>query len=82
LELGAGTEAGRQLKELAASAYREQRAVERQASLQWRRAEERQYSWLESYVERLEGKEARAEYHALLEEELANLRGQDGREDT
>ena len=27
------------------------------------------YSWLESYVERLEGKEARSEYYTLLEEE-------------
>jgi hypothetical protein len=33
------------------------------------------YSWLESYMEWLEGKEARAEYHAVLEEELAGLRG-------
>ena len=36
---------------------------------------ERHYSWLESYMEWLEGKEERAQYHALLEEELANLRG-------
>ena len=38
-------------------------------------ATERHYSWLESYMEWLEGKEERAEYHALLEEELASLRG-------
>jgi len=31
--------------------------------------------WLESYVEWLEGKEKRTQYHALLEEELASLRG-------
>ncbi len=37
-------------------------------------ADERHYSWLEGYMEWLEGKEARAEYHALLEEELASLR--------
>jgi len=36
---------------------------------------ERPYSWLEGYMEWLEGKEARSEYHALLEEELASLRG-------
>jgi hypothetical protein len=35
---------------------------------------ERHYSWLESYMEWLEGKEERAQYHALLEEELASLR--------
>jgi len=38
-------------------------------------ATERHYSWVEGYMEWLEGKEARAEYHALLEEELASLRG-------
>ena len=38
-------------------------------------AAERPYSWVEGYMEWLEGKEARAEYHALLEEELASLRG-------
>jgi hypothetical protein len=37
-------------------------------------AAERHYSWLESYMEWLEGKEERAHYHALLEEELASLR--------
>jgi len=36
---------------------------------------ERHYSWLESYMEWLECKEERAQYHALLEEELASLRG-------
>jgi hypothetical protein len=33
------------------------------------------YSWVESYMEWLEGKEERAQYYALLEAELANLRG-------
>jgi hypothetical protein len=37
-------------------------------------AAECRYSWLEGYVEWLEGKEARAEYHARLEE-LASLDG-------
>ena len=36
---------------------------------------ERHYSWVESYMEWLEGKEERAQYHALLEEELASLTG-------
>ena len=38
-------------------------------------AVERHYSWVETYIEWLEGNEARSEYHALLEEELASLRG-------
>jgi hypothetical protein len=37
-------------------------------------AAERHYSWLESYLGWLEGKEERLQYHALLEEELASLR--------
>jgi hypothetical protein len=36
---------------------------------------ERHYSWLESYMGWLEGKEERVLSHALLEEELASLRG-------
>jgi hypothetical protein len=36
---------------------------------------DRHYSWLESDMEWLEGKQERAHYHALLEEELASLRG-------
>jgi hypothetical protein len=36
---------------------------------------ERHYSWVEGYMEWLEGKEERVQYHALLEEELASLRG-------
>jgi len=36
---------------------------------------ERHYSWLEGYMGWLEGKEERVHYHALLEEELASLRG-------
>ena len=38
-------------------------------------AAERHYSWVEGYIEWLGGKEARAQYHAILEEELASLRG-------
>ncbi len=73
LESVAETQAGRQLRELANSAYSEQRAANWQDSLPWQPAEERHYSWLESYMEWLEGKEARAEYHAVVEEELASL---------
>jgi hypothetical protein len=69
------TEAARQLKELAESPYSERKAAEWQAALPWRRAEERHYMWLESYMEWLEGKEKRTPYHALLEEELASLSG-------
>ena len=69
------TPAGHQLKGLADGEYREIRAAEWQASLPWKRAEERHYSWLESYMKWLEGKEDRSQYHALLEEELASLRG-------
>jgi hypothetical protein len=38
-------------------------------------ASERPYSWVAGYLEWLEGKEARAPYHALLEEEIASLQG-------
>jgi hypothetical protein len=38
-------------------------------------AEECHYSWVANYMEWLKGKEERPEYHALLEEELASLRG-------
>jgi hypothetical protein len=38
-------------------------------------ASERHYSWVENYMAWLEGKEERPEYYALLEEELASLRG-------
>ena len=62
------TDAARRLKELAESPYGEQRAAEWQAGLPRARAEERHYSWLE-------GKQKRTQYHALLEEELASLRG-------
>ena len=46
-----------------------------QAMLPWARAEERHYSWLESYMGWLKGKEGRTQSHALLEEELASLGG-------
>jgi hypothetical protein len=69
------TDAAQLLRELAESEYREHKAAQWQASLPWVRAEDRHYSWLESYMEWLKGKEHRAAYHALLEEELASLRG-------
>jgi hypothetical protein len=75
LEAVADTEAGRQLRELANGEHRNKRATNWQASLLWQRIEERHYAWLASYMKWLEGKEPRAQYHALLEEELASLRG-------
>jgi hypothetical protein len=75
LEAVSETDAGRQLRELADSEHHDRRAGEWQTSLPWKRAEECHYSWLESYMEWLEDKEARPEYHALLEEELVSLRG-------
>jgi hypothetical protein len=69
------TQAGRQLTELADGPHRHERAADWQGALPWQRAEERHYSWLESYIGWLEGREARSEYHALLEEEFASLGG-------
>jgi hypothetical protein len=74
LEAVSKTYAGRQLKELANGEHRDERAREWQEGLALKRAEERHCSWVEGYIEWLEGKEARAEYHTLLEE-LASLRG-------
>jgi hypothetical protein len=71
----ADTEAGRQLRELRDGPHRNEKAEQWQVSLLWGRIEEHHYSWLEGYMEWLRGKEERTEYHALLEEELASLRG-------
>lgn len=71
----AETEAGRQLMDLANGEHRHEKARFWRMIVPMERAQERHYSWLESYVERLEGKEKRTQYHALLEEELASLRG-------
>jgi hypothetical protein len=60
LEAVRDTEAGQQLRALAESEYRLQRAAQWQASLRPKRIQERHYSsWVESYMERLEGKEER-----------------------
>jgi hypothetical protein len=75
METVANTDAGRQLRELANGEHRDQRASEWQASILRKRIEERHFSWVEGYMEWLKGKEERAEYHALLEEELASLKG-------
>jgi hypothetical protein len=75
LEAVADTAAGRQLRELANSEHRDEGAANWQSSLLWQRIEERHYSWLAGYMKWLEDKEPRAQYHALLEEELASLRG-------
>ena len=74
LEAVSKTDAGRQLRELANGEHRTKRAREWQAGLARERAEECRYLWLEGYIERLEGKQARGEYYTLLEE-LASLRG-------
>jgi|SRR5215218_4634603 len=63
LEAVSETDAGRQLRELADSKHYDQKAEEWQSSLPLKRAEEYHYSWLESYMEWLEGKKARAEYN-------------------
>ncbi len=68
------TDAGRRLSELAEGPHRHERARGWQVGLARERTEERRYLWLEGYMEWLEGKQARAEYYALLEE-LASLRG-------
>ena len=75
METVAGTDAGRRLRELADGEHRDEKAAEWQASLPWKRIEERHYSCVEGYMQWLRGKEARAEFHALLEEELASQRG-------
>ena len=67
------TDAGRQLRELADGEHHDRRASEWQSSLPWKRGEERHY--FESCMEWLEGKEARTDYHEVLEEELASLKG-------
>jgi hypothetical protein len=71
----ADTKAGGQLRELRDGPHRDEKAAEWQTSLLWQRIEERHYSWVEGYMKWLRGKEARTEYHALLEEELTSLRG-------
>ena len=75
LEAVAGTDAGRQLEELANGEHGHERAMDWQANMARERDEERHYSWVEGYMEWLEGKEARVEYHAFLEKELVRLKG-------
>jgi hypothetical protein len=80
LEIVARTEAGRQLRELRDGPHRHEKACDWQADLAWGRAEERlmslmasgpspdsRYTWVQDYLVRLEGKEAREEYYAVLE---------------
>ena len=80
LEAVSDTEAGQQLRALAESECRFQRAAQWQANLRPNRVQVRHCSWDEGYMERLEGKEERAKYYVLVEEELeieqlASLRG-------
>ncbi len=77
-ELANGEHRHEKARDWQASVLRE-RAEERLTHLvasnsSQRLAAERHYSWLEGCLESLEGKEARAEYHARLEE-LASLNG-------
>ena len=74
LEAVSKTDAGRQLRELAEGPHCDERARDWQVGLTRERAEERHYWWIEGYIERLEGKQARADYYVLLEE-FASLRG-------
>jgi hypothetical protein len=80
LEMVARTEARLQLRELRDGPNRHEKAREWQADLAWCRAEERlmslmasgpstnsRYTWVQDYLVRLEGKEAREEYYAVLE---------------
>jgi hypothetical protein len=80
LEIVARTEAGRRLRELRDGPNRHEKARDWQADLAWGRAQERlmsfmasgsstdsRYTWVEDYLVRLEGKEAREEYYAVLE---------------
>jgi hypothetical protein len=78
-ELASGEHRHEKARERQASVHRER--AERQLDHLFgsdalsRFAGERHYSWVAGYLEWLEGKEARAPYHALLEEELASLQG-------
>ena len=78
-ELANGEHRHEKAREWQASVHRER--AERQLhrlfgpDVHSRSAGERHYSWVAEYLERLEGKEARAPYHALLEEELASPHG-------
>ncbi len=84
-----GTDAGRKLEALRDGPHARERARDWQERLLRERSLERlehsvrleastpkgRCSWLEGYLERLEGKEARAAYYALLEEEMVGSRG-------
>ncbi len=50
-------------------------ALEHRARLRKETEEDVHYTWLKDYLHTLEGKEARLEYYAWLEEELSHLRG-------
>ena len=52
-----------------------EKALEHRASLRKEHEDDVHYTWLKDYLHTLEGKEARLEYYACLEEELSHLRG-------
>ena len=78
LEAVSNTEAGRNLRALAESESRFQRAAKWQANLRLERVLERQYSWVEDYLERLEGKEKERQY-SWVESYMQRLEGKEER---
>ncbi len=73
LEAVLRTGAGRRLSDSGDGPHARAKAREWQEDLLWERALER--LGMARYMEWLEGREVRTERHALLEEELASLRG-------
>jgi hypothetical protein len=69
------TDAARQLEELATGPHRHQKASYWLASLVQEGTEQSHHPWLEDYMEWLEDKEARAEYHTFLEKALVHRKG-------
>ena len=69
------TDAARQLEELATGPHRHQKARDWHANLTREGIEHSYHLWLEDYVEWLEDEEARAEYHAFLEQVLGLHKG-------
>ena len=69
------TDAARQLEELATGPHRHQKASYWLARLVQEGTEQSHHPWLEDYMEWLEDKEARAEYHTFLEKALVHRKG-------
>ena len=58
-----------------------EKAPEHRGRFRKEHKEDVHYTWLKDYLATLEGKEARLEYYACLEEELSHLRGRKKEED-